>query len=340
MRYGIIGCGRIHRNHAQAALALPDVELVGVSDLNEEALATSSAEWGVPGFRDYHDMIAAGVDAVGVCLPHHLHLPVCLDLADSGVHVLCEKPLATSLEDCDAIIKACSDNGVQLGVVFQHRFNPNSLLLKRLLDAGRLGRPVLGTALFQYYKNPDDTAYFEGSGWRGTWAGEGGGVLNTHAVHAIDQLCSFLGTIDEAQGLLATLTHHQEVEDTGVGVLRFESGALATISASMSVGVKFESRITISGTSGVAVLTDSRRLDVEYLNGGRETHVWDEPLGDPSFQTNLAYGRGHIAQLADFAEAVRDGRRPLADGWSARNTFKVIDSIYASALGAGYAAAK
>jgi predicted dehydrogenase len=333
MRYGIIGCGRIHRNHVQAALAVDGVQLVGVSDVDEERAATAAREWDVPSYTDYRELLASGVDAVSVCLPHHLHEKVCVDAAEAGVHVLCEKPLATSIEECDRIIEACDRHGVKLGVSFQHRFNDNAQALRRLIDSGRLGRPILGTALFQYYKNPQDTGYFAGSGWRGTWEREGGGVLNTHAVHALDLLCWFFGPVKETHAAIATLTHSTEVEDTAGGVLRFESGALATIAASMSVGLKFESRISVSGTDGVAVLTDSRRLEVEYLNGGRETHVFDEPLDDPSFQTNLAYGRGHIAQLADFAEAVADGRDPLSDGRSARHVLEVVKSFYASARG-------
>jgi predicted dehydrogenase len=328
LRFGIIGCGRIHRNHAQAARALPGVTLVGVSDLDEAKLAASTAEWGVPGYADYKDLIAAGVDAVGVCLPHHLHAPVCAELAAAGVHVLCEKPLATSLEECDEIIAACERNNVQLGVVYQHRFNENVQQLRALLDDGRLGRPLLGTALFQYFKSPEDTAYFAGSGWRGTWEREGGGVLNTHAVHAIDLVCWLLGEVTETKGLIDTLTHSTEVEDTGAAVLRFRSGALATIAASMSVGIKFDNRITISGTNGVAVLTDSRRLDVEYLDGSRETHAFDTALDSDAFQTNLAYGRGHIAQIKDFAEAIREGRRPLCNGRDARDLLRVIKQIY------------
>jgi UDP-N-acetyl-2-amino-2-deoxyglucuronate dehydrogenase len=331
LRLGIIGCGRIHRNHAQAARAVDGIELVGVSDVDEAKLAESTAEWGVPGYSDYKEMFAAGVDAVSVCLPHHLHAPVSADAAAAGVHVLMEKPLATSLEECDEIIEACERHGVQLGVVYQHRFNDNVQALRRLLDEGRLGRPILGTALFQYFKSPADTAYFAGSGWRGTWEREGGGVLNTHAIHAIDLVCWLLGEVVDTKGIIATLTHSTEVEDTGAAVLRFSNGALATVAASMSVGVKFDNRITISGTKGIATLSDSRRLDVEYLDGSRETHVFDAALDAEGFQTNLAYGRGHIAQLKDFAEAIREGRRPLCDGQDARELLRVIKRIYAEA---------
>jgi UDP-N-acetyl-2-amino-2-deoxyglucuronate dehydrogenase len=331
IRHGIIGCGRIHRNHAQAVRALEGIELVGVSDVNEETLNAAATEWGVPGYASYQEMFAAGVDSVSLCLPHHLHAPVCAEAAAAGVHVLMEKPLATSVEECDEIIEVCERHGVQLGVVYQHRFNENTQLLRELLQSGKLGKPILGTALFQYFKSPEDTAYFAGSGWRGTWERDGGGVINSHAVHAVDLVCWLLGTVVDAQGSIATLIHSFEVEDTGVAMLRFESGALATVAASMAVGTKFENRITISGTNGVAVLTDSRRLDVEYLNGARESHVFEPKLDDPDYPTNLAYGRGHIAQLADFAAAIRDGRRPLCDGRDARNLLDVIKRVYETA---------
>jgi UDP-N-acetyl-2-amino-2-deoxyglucuronate dehydrogenase len=331
VRYGIVGCGRVHRNHAQAVRALDGVELVGIADLAEEPREAAAAEWGVPGYADYRDLIAAGVDAVSVCLPHHLHAPVCADLANQGVHILCEKPLATSLEDCDLIIDAAKRNGVRLGVVYQHRFNANSQLLRKLLDSGQLGKPILGTALFQYHKSPDDTAYFAGSGWRGTWEREGGGVLNTHAIHAIDLVCWLLGSVCDARGEIATLTHKVEVEDTGVALLRFDNGALATVAASMSVGVGFESRVTMSGTRGVAVLSESRRLDVQYLDGSTEAHVFDQRLDAEEFRTNIAYGRGHIAQIDDFVTAIREGRAPLCSGEDGRAVVEVVRRIYETA---------
>jgi len=330
VRYGIIGCGRIHRNHAQAAQLLPNVELVGVADVDEAKAKESAAELDVPAYTDYREMFAAGVDAVGICLPHHLHLPVAVEAAEAGIHILCEKPLATSVTECDEIIEACKRAGVVLGVVFQHRFNQNAQALRQLVDSGRLGKLILGTALFQYYKDPGDEKYFAGSGWRGSVDREGGGVLNTHAVHALDLLCWYLGPVTTAEGEIATLTHHTEVEDTAAALLRFQSGALGTIAASMSAGVKFESRVSISGTAGVAVLTDSRRLDVEFVDGSTESHAFADALDRPEFSTNLAYGKGHIAQLGAFAEAVAS-RTPTGDGESAREILRIVKSVYESA---------
>ncbi len=328
MRYGIIGCGRIYRNHAQAARLLEGVELVGVADVNEDAVTAASKEWGVPGYIDYRELVDAGVDAVGVCLPHHLHAEVCVDLAGRGVHVLCEKPMATTLEHADRMIEACDRHNVQLGVVFQHRFNENTQLLRQLINSGELGRRVLGTAIFQYHKAPEDSAYF---GWRGSRDLAGGGTLANFGVHTVDVFCWLMGTVTEVRGHVATLTMGTEVEDTAVAALRFEDGALGTVAGTLSSPVEFESRICVAGTKASAVLTDSTRLEVQRADGRRDTHIYEGQFEDPNFQTKAPYGRGHIAVLADFARAVGEGRPPACDGRSARNTLAVVIAVYEQA---------
>lgn len=331
MRYGIIGCGRIHRNHAQAARLVDGVELVGVADLDDDARESAAKEWNVPGYSDHTELVAAGVDAVGLCLPHHLHAPVGIELAEAGVHVLTEKPLAVNVDEADALIEACARNGVQLAVAFQNRFNANAELVRDRLTSGALGRPVLGTASFEYHKSPDDTAYFVGSDWRGTWARDGGGVINAHAVHAVDLLCWLLGEVDAARGELATLTLGTEVEDTAVGMLRFATGALGSVAATMSVGSDFVFQVTISGTNGRAVITDSRRVEIDFHDGRREVHDFSYRLDAPGYETRLPYGRGHIGLIADFAAAIRDQRPPRCSGVDARHTLHVVKSLYRDA---------
>ncbi|MFH5823528.1 Gfo/Idh/MocA family protein [Georgenia sp. AZ-5] len=325
MKLGIVGCGRIYRNHVQAARLVEGVELVGFADIDKEHLRAAVEQWGLPGFTDYQELVDAGAEAVSLCLPHSMHADVCVDLAQRGVHVLCEKPLATTLQDADRMIEACDAAGVQLGVVFQHRFNDNSVILRRLIEAGELGDLVLGTAIFQYHKAPSDAAYFA---WRGSVQGAGGGTLANFGVHTIDLLLWLMGAVSDARGYVATLTMGTEVEDTGAAVLKFESGALGTIAATLASSVDFESRLCIAGTEATAWLTDSSRLEVRRIDGRRETHEFEGLLDDPAFPTKAPYGRGHIAVLADFAAAVREGRPPACDGRSARRTQAVIASIY------------
>lgn len=325
MRYGIIGCGRIHRNHAQAARRLDGVELVGVVDFDEPRVQAAAKEWGVPGYTDYHDLVAAGVDAAAICLPHDLHADVCVDLAEAGIHVLCEKPIATTLEDATRMIEACDAAGVRLGVVFQHRFNENSILLRRLIDSGALGTIVMGTAVFQYHKSPADAAYF---GWRGNYPQAGGGTLGNFGVHTVDLFLWLMGGVTATRGFVDTLLMGTEVEDTGAVALRFKSGALGTIAATIASAVSFESRIVVAGSNATATLTDSTRLEVEYLDGRRHTHAFQGDFDDPSFESKPPYGRGHIGLLHDFAAAIREGRPPASDGRSARETQAVITSVY------------
>jgi UDP-N-acetyl-2-amino-2-deoxyglucuronate dehydrogenase len=325
VRYGIIGCGRIYRNHAQAARRIDGVELVGVVDFDEPRAQAAAKECGVPAYAHQQDLLAAGVDAAAICLPHDRHADVCVELAQAGVHVLCEKPIATTLEDATRMIEACDAAGVQLGVVFQHRFNENSMLLRRLIDSGALGTIVMGTAVFQYQKSPADAAYF---GWRGTYAQAGGGTLGNFGVHTVDLFLWLMGGVAATRGFVDTLLMGTEVEDTGAVALRFESGALGTIAATIASAVSFESRIVVAGSNATATLTDSSRLEVEYVDGRRHTHVFEGDFEDPSFETKPPYGRGHIGVLQDFAAAVRDGRPPASDGRSARETQAVITSVY------------
>lgn len=325
MRYGIIGCGRIHRIHAQAARLIDGVELVGVADPDEERLRAAAGEWDVPGYRDHHELLAAGVDAVAICLPHGMHAEACIDAAQAGVHVLCEKPIATTLADADRMIETCDRAGVQLGVVFQHRFNENSVLLRRLIDSGEMGSVVFATATFQYHKSPADAAYF---GWRGNMAQAGGGTLGNFGIHTVDLFLWLMGQVADVHGFVATLVMGTEVEDTGVAVVRFQSGALGTIASTIASSVDFESRIVIGATEATATLTDSSRLEVERRDGRREIHAFENQYANPLFETKPPYGRGHIGVIQDFAAAIREGRPPACDGRSARATQGVITAIY------------
>jgi UDP-N-acetyl-2-amino-2-deoxyglucuronate dehydrogenase len=328
MRYGIIGCGRIYQNHVRAAQLVDGVEVVGLADADEGALAKAVEQTGLPGFSDYHQLIDAGAEAVALCLPHDAHAEVCIDLAQRGVHILSEKPLATTLDECDRMIEACDAAGVQLGVVFQHRFNENSRLLRALIDNGDLGDLVLGTAIFQYHKDPADAAYFE---WRGSIRQAGGGVLANFGVHTVDLLLWLMGPAKAAHGFIKTLTMGTEIEDTGAAAIEFESGALGTLAATLASSVDFESRLCIAGTKATAVLTDSSSLELQRVDGRSATYRFDGLLADKAYPTKAPYGRGHIDVIRDFAESVRDGRPPAADGRSARRTQAVISKIYQGA---------
>ena len=325
VRFGIVGCGRIFRNHINAAKFIDGLEIVAISDLDDARLQKAMAETSLPGFRNYQDLVGFGIDAVILCLPHDQHAPVCIDMAKMGIHVLCEKPISTTLEDSDKMIKACKEAGVRLGVVFQHRHNENSKILKNLIDNGDLGQLILGTAIFQYHKSPSDAAYLE---WRGSIKSAGGGVFANFGVHTLDLFFWLMGEVVQANGSVSTLTMETEVEDTGVATIQFKSGALGTVAATLSSSVEFESRITISGTKASAILTDSSRLEIQRNDGRIEVHEFNGGFNDPQYPTKPPYGRGHIDVLRDFLRSIKTNIPPSCDGESARKTQQVILEIY------------
>ena len=201
LRTGLVRCGKVGHLHAEALTALPESELIAVCDHSLERAKTYADQYGASPFDDVAAMLReSSLDALVVATPHPQHVePSCL-AAEAGVHVLVEKPLATTLADCDATIAAARKTGVQIGVVSQRRLYEPVVRMKAAIDAGKLGKPVLGTFCMFSWR---DDAYYQSDPWRGTWAGEGGGVLVNQSPHMLDILQWMMGEIDEISGYCA-----------------------------------------------------------------------------------------------------------------------------------------
>src|SRR5438105_4054438 len=185
LRFALIGCSGIAKKHCAALARLENAELAAVSDLVPERAQTLGAEWKVPSYADYRQMIEReAVDVVTVLTPSGDHAERVLDVARFGKHVVVEKPLALRLEDADAAIRACDEAGVKLFVVKQNRYNRPIQALRQALTAGRFGKLVLGTVRVRWCR---PQAYYDAAAWRGTWAWDGG-VLTNQASHHIDML--------------------------------------------------------------------------------------------------------------------------------------------------------
>ncbi len=185
MRFAIIGIGNIAPIHA-AAIRGVSGELVAVATRDEGRGRAFAEQHGGTWYGDYQQLLDdAHPDVVAICTPHDLHEPMTRAAARAGVHVLCEKPMARNVGECDAMIAACAQAGVTLGVTFQGRFEPLSTRLKAALDGGRLGRLLWSSANTLWHRTD---AYYRSGPWRGSWAHEGGGVLINQAIHAIDLL--------------------------------------------------------------------------------------------------------------------------------------------------------
>jgi UDP-N-acetyl-2-amino-2-deoxyglucuronate dehydrogenase len=326
---GIAGAGMIGAVHAEALYEIEGARLVAVAAAHE-ATGRKLTEVHEAGWHaEFGELLArTDVDVVILCTPSGLHSDQAVAAARAGKHVITEKPMAITLEGADRMIRACREAGVTLSVIFQYRFNRDALRLKRAVDAGLFGRPVLGNAFVHWHRTQ---AYYEESGgWRGTWALDGGGALMNQSIHAIDLLQWILGPAESVCGYADTLAHDIEAEDTAGATLRFASGALGIIQGTTSAHRDSPLRIEIKGTEGSATLEGSRLTvwepgredellsprDLEFLP---ESHV-DEPLG-----------AAHRRQLKEIFAALREGREPPIPGEEARKAVEIVLGIYRSA---------
>lgn len=344
VKTGIIGCGKVADLHAAALKTLPQSDFAAVCGTSTDRTKKFADKYGVRGFTDLDTMLAFGVEALTICTPHPLHAEPAIRAAAAGKHVLVEKPLAASLADCDRIIQAARRGGVKLSVVSQRRFYAPCQRIRRAIDDGKLGAPILGTVTMYGWR---DEAYYQSDPWRGSWKGEGGGVLVNQAPHQIDLLLWFMGPVLELCGYWGNLNHpYIEVEDTAVAILRFASGALGQIMVSNSQNPALYGKVSVHGSNGasVGVRTDGGAMFIAGV-----TKIAEPPLNDlwtvsgesglldqwNKEDTDLFWGMNamehyHRIQIEDFLDSIIEDRTPAITGEDGRRTVEVFNAIYRS----------
>ena len=329
IRFGLIGVGNITPLHAMAIRGTPGAELVATATRSEARGRAFATEHGADWCADYRDLLARpDVDAVGICTPPDLHAPMAIDAARAGKHVMCEKPMARSTEECDAMIRACRQAGVQLGVIFQGRFEPLARQLKSWLEAGKLGRLLWASTATPWYR-PE--SYYLSGAWRGKLVHEGGGVLINQAIHAIDLMLWLGGKPARVTARARTLNHQIEVEDVAAAILEYDDGRLGLIQATTNAYPGYPEKLEFHGTNGSAIYHKGQ--------GRLEWHLI-EPCEDGDEAAGASSGAarpmdisaaGHTAQYQDFAAAIREDRPPMVDGREGRRSLEVVQAIYRSA---------
>lgn len=329
LRYGIIGCGVIGPVHAQALAHLPNAQIVAVCDTDAARAAQLAAEYGAEvALTDYRQLLERrDIDAVCICVPHYLHAPLAIAAALAGKHVFCEKPMALDPVDMDAMIAAAEGAGVQLGLCFQHRFDPVMIQLKRLVEEGAFGQLLLGGAHCQCRRTAD---YYRSAAWRGTWAQEGGGVLINQAIHTIDLMLWLFGEAVSISGSYSTLALADdiEVEDTASGVVAFANGASGHLSATTAALLDWNTRLHLYGTAGSAVVGTGFPNEVDLFH-----------CSDPSIQAQVedecmpavgkqCYGNSHLRALETFTDCVLADIPYPIDGREGRRAAELVLGLY------------
>lgn len=345
LKTAIIGCGKVGHFHARCFQALENSQFVGAVGTRPGRGAAFGAQYGVPGFDSLEELVKnTGVQAVSICTPHPFHARYAVEAARLGLHIAVEKPLATSLADCDAIISAAEAAGVTGTTISQRRFYRPAQRVKKAIDEGKLGKPVLGTVNMLGWR---DMAYYASDPWRGTWEMEGGGVLVNQAPHQLDLLLWYMGEVEELFGVWGRLNHPGlEVEDTALAILRFKSGALGNIVVSNSQNPALFGKVRVHGENGasIGVQTDGGAMFIAGVSGITEPPVndlWTIPgeadsladfqVEDRAFFHSVdSIHHFHLLQLEDFLAAIRERRAPKITLRDGRRTVELFTAIYRS----------
>ncbi len=340
VRFGLVGCGAIGPTHAAALAALPDAELVAVAD-PVPARATAVAErFGVgsvyPGLAEL--LADPAVDVVCLCTPSGLHADGAVAALAAGKHVVIEKPMDVTVAACDRVLAAQAAAGLLVSVVSQHRFDPATERVKRLLDAGTLGRLALVTADVKWYRTQ---AYYDEGDWRGTWALDGGGALMNQGVHTVDLLLHLAGPVRTVYAQVRTAAHDRiEVEDVAAATLTFASGAIGTLVATTAAFDGLPVRLDLFGTAGTAILEgDAVKLlkvrDAPHLDAAEPAaaHALSVAAGGTASAsaTTPTWGDAHRQQLADVVRCLRTGDGPRSDAAAGRAAVRLVRAVYDSA---------
>ena len=322
MNVGLIGAGNISDTHARAAIAA-GLRIAGVYGDNRDKARQLADRYGAAAFD--HAGRAAGAPAARrssmIGSPSGCHADHAIAAARAGRHVLVEKPLDISTARIDELIAEVARAGVTLGVFFQDRLKPDVVEMKRRIDAGEIGTPLLATGEVKWFRPRD---YYASSRWRGTWALDGGGALMNQGIHTVDLLLHLLGPVAAVSGVTATRFHDIEAEDTATALVEFVSGAQGTIDVTTAAPPGSPRRLRIAGTTGSLTLEGDRLIDSA---GASPVPQAPENAASPVV-SDVSH---HQRIIEDFVDAIRNRRAPVCDGREGRRSVEVIEAIYRSA---------
>lgn len=323
VRFGIVGCGRIFPNHAQAIRRLPRAAIAAVCDVDATRAGALAERLAVPWYTSYHHMLAEeSIDVVSIATPSGMHPPHALDaMQQYGKHVVIEKPMALRLDDLERLQYAASSTGCRIFPVYQNRYNVAVRKVHEEVQAGTLGKLVLGTVRVRWCRRQ---GYFDQDPWRATWALDGG-CLTNQGIHFLDLLLCLMGDVETVSAFKATALARIEVEDTLVACVRFASGALGQLEVTTAARPDdFDAEVSVLGENGTAVIAGlaANRLTV-WTPDPNVVLDYNEDFPD-------AYGSGHYPFYRDVVADLLDGvPHPVTFDEGAR-AVRLINAVYRS----------
>jgi UDP-N-acetyl-2-amino-2-deoxyglucuronate dehydrogenase len=330
IRFALVGCGRIGERHAQHIYE--QGILAAVCDIDTKKTEKLSQQYGVPGFDSIQDLIknCKDIDVVSVCSPNGLHAEHSIAALKAGFHVVCEKPMALTVQDCGEMIKAAENANKRLFIVKQNRFNPPVAAVKKAMDEGYFGK-IFSLQLSCFWNRNAD--YYKNS-WKGTKALDGGS-LYTQFSHFIDLLYWMIGDVRNVHSYVRNFAHQNtiEFEDTGVVVLEFYNGTIGTINFTVNSFEKnMEGSLTLFGEKGTVKIGGQYLNELEYQNI-KEFQIKDLPPGKPANNYGQYQGSmsNHDKVYDNVIEVLTKQGVIATNGFEGLKTVEIIDKIYSAA---------
>lgn len=327
---GLIGGGNISSTHARAVAAIPGAEIVAVYGPNPVKAEALASEHHASAYRNLETLLThRPMDMVIIGSPSGLHAEQGIAAAHRGLHVLVEKPIDISTKNADDLIAACDKANVLCGVIFQERFHPENLKVKKLIADGLLGRLLLVNAHVPWYR-PDE--YYTQSRWHGVRAIDGGGALINQGIHTVDTLLWMIGDVANVKACTATVLHHMECEDTVLAILEFANGAFGSLDVTTAEYPGYERRLEITGAEGTIILEGDRIIAADLrkkIDGLVSKSA--AAVGERATSAVVNDISGHRAAIEDFIRAVRDGGHLNCDGREGRRSLELVERIYSAA---------
>ncbi|HPG40806.1 MAG TPA: Gfo/Idh/MocA family oxidoreductase [bacterium] len=326
LKFALAGSGAVAAHHVKALRQTGTAEVVRVCGPNAEKTRAFAGSFQIPWTTRYTDILDdPAVEVVDIVVPSGLHAEYGLAAARAGKHVVVEKPIDVTLEKADALIRECRQAGVTLAVISQYRFLDAMQKIYEIKAQGKLGKLLHGEVSVKWYRSMD---YYHSAAWRGTKQLDGGGPFINQAIHFIDLLLSVMGPVQRVTGKTATVAHDIEVEDIGMALLEFSSGATGVIQASTAIYPGLPARLEIHGADGTAIL-EGEKLALLHYRGAEPSRDTGPVTGGASAPMAIDV-QPFEREFTDIIGAIREKREPLVNGGEARRALQLVLAIYES----------
>lgn len=332
VRFGIVGLGSIAGTHALAINAIDKASLVSCYHKNMSKAEAFGARYGAKAFDDFDAFLSSGIDALVITTPSAIRAEYAIPAMRKGINVIVEKPMDIKLESAMSMMEESKKCGVKFAVIFQNRFSPLNVEIRKAVSSGRLGKRILSSCYVKWFRSQE---YYDSGAWRGDKEIDGGGALMNQAIHGLDLLLSLSSPLDSVFSFSALLNHERiNVEDTIVASLKFKDGSLGGFEASTASYPGCNRRIELTGSDGTIVAEDDHLITWKFKSAedGDDEIIrrFSSSSSSPADSPRVGF-ENHKAEYEDFVSSILSDRAPIVDGNEGLKSLKAVLAIYESA---------